>query len=194
MNMSLDRSVDNLSEIDNKTCLSCKERTKSTQYCKFVKLDKNRLMYKCLNCNDVSYKSLQLLIEKFPNTHRLSNKNDQFILLLRKGVYPYKFMDNWNTFNETELPSKDKFHSDLYMSDITDNDYEHANMVWNTRRDLGLYHDLYVQSDILLLTDVFEAFRKTCINIYGLDPRYFVSLPRFARLVMLNLTKVELQV
>ena len=195
MNMSLDKLVDNLSEINIKTCLSCKERNKTTQYYKFIKLDKNRLMYKCLNCNDKSYKSLQPLIDKFPNTHRLSKNNDEFILLLRKGVYPYEHMDNWNKFNDSIPLGKDKYYSELNTSSISDSNLKHVEKVCNTFkiRDLGKYHDSYVQSDTLLLTDVFEAFRKTCINIYELDPMYFVSLPGFAWTAMSKLTKVELE-
>ena len=67
MNSSLDSLTDNLSEINNKTCAKCKERTKSVQYCKFIDLSNNKLRYKCLKCNDISYKSIKSLIEKFPN-------------------------------------------------------------------------------------------------------------------------------
>ena len=115
-------------------------------------------MYRCLSCKDISYKPLQPLTETFSNTYRLSNnENKKFILLLRKGSYPYEYIDDWNRFNETELPSKDKFHSNLCMKSINDKDYEHGVNVWNTFniKNLGEYHDLYVQSDTLLLADVF---------------------------------------
>ena len=152
-------------------------------------------MYKCLNCNDTSYKSLQPLIDKFPNTHRLGKNNDEFILLLRKGVYPYEYMDNWNKFNDSIPLGKDKYYGELNTSSISDSDVKHVKKVCNTFkiRDLGKYHNSYVQSDTLLLTDVFEPFRKTCINIYELDPTYFVSLPGFAWTAMSKLTKVELE-
>ena len=84
MRSSLDSLVDNLSEINNKTCISCKEKNKTTQYCEYAKLNKNKLMYKCLNCKAISYKPIQPLIDKFSNTYRLSdNNNEKFILLLR---------------------------------------------------------------------------------------------------------------
>ena len=68
-----------------------------------------------------------VLIKRFYNTYQLS-KNDinKFKLLLRKGVYPYEYMDSWKRFNETELPSKDKFYSTLNLEDISDDDYSHA--------------------------------------------------------------------
>ena len=121
-------------------------------------------MYKCLECQDISYKPLQRLIDKFPNTYRLSdNDNQKFILLLRKGVYPYEYIDDWEKFNDWE-----SFYSNLHLESIKDKNYEHAKNVLKTFKikNLGEYHDIYVQSDTLLPSDVFKAFRKTCIKEY----------------------------
>ena len=87
-------------------------------------------------------------------------------MLLRKDVYPYEYMDGWDKFNETSIPSKESFYSTLTMENITETDYIHANNVFKTFKlnNLGDYHDLYVQSDTLLLADVFENFRKACIK------------------------------
>ena len=86
-------------------------------------------------------------------------------MLLRKGVYPYEYMSDWYKFKNTELPPKDAFYSNLNMEDITDVDYRHAKRVFKSlnNKNLGDYHDLYVQSDTLLLADVFENFRNMCI-------------------------------
>ena len=66
----------------------------------------------------------------FFNTYKFYNHdNNRFILLLRKGVYPYEYIDNWEKFNETSLPEKEHFYSDLNMEDITDADYAHAKRV-----------------------------------------------------------------
>ena len=80
--------------------------------------------------------------------------------MLRKSVYPYEYMDNWERFNETSLSSKESFYSNLNMENIEDN-----NNVFNKFKlnNLGDYHDLYVQSDTLLLADVFEKFRDMCL-------------------------------
>ena len=88
-------------------------------------------------------------------------------------------MDDWEKFNETSLPEKEDFYSHLNMEDITDADYAHAKRV---RKDFeikffGEYHDLYVQSDTLLLLDVFENFRNRCLEIYELDPAKILSAP-----------------
>ena len=104
-------------------------------------------------------------------------------------------MDSWEKLNETELPDKESFYSELNKEGITDEDYAHALKVWNTFniKNLGEYHDLYVQSDILFLADVFENFRDSCINTYELDPAHFVSLPGLAWHACLKKTGIELE-
>ena len=136
------------------------------------------------------------LIKKFPRIYKFCNSDlNKFVLLLRKGIYPYKYMDSWERFEETSLPDKKAFYSELNLEDITDKDYEHAQKVWEVFgiKNLGEYHDLYVQSDILLLEDVFESFRDMCIEIYELDPAHFLSAPGLAWQACLKKTKVELE-
>ena len=115
--------------------------------------------------------------------------------MLRKGVYPYEYMDNWERFNETSLPNKESFYSNLNMENIKDIDYRHGNNVFNKFKlnNLGDYHDLYVQSDTLLLADVFENFRDMCLNEYELDPAHFLSLPALAWQACLKKTNIELE-
>ena len=135
------------------------------------------------------------LKEWFFNTYKFSNHNiKKFILLLWKGVYPYEYMDDWEKFNETSLPEKDDFYSHLNMEDITDADYVHPKRVCKNFeiKDLGQYHDLYVQSHTLLLADVFENFRNIYFKIYDLDPAKFLSAPGLAWQVALKETKVKL--
>ena len=130
---------------------------------------------KCL----CSYKSSQRKFDKilkdlFFNTYKFSNHNNKFILLLQKGVYPNEYMDDWGKFNET-LPEKEDFYSHLNVEDITDADYTNAKRVckvFDIKR-LGEYHDFYVQSDTLLLADVFGNFRNMCLQIHELDPAHF---------------------
>ena len=102
--------------------------------------------------------------------------------MLRKGVYHYEYMDSWEKFNETSLPSKKDVYSNLNMEDIDDIDYRHGNNVLKGFKleNLEDYHDLYVQSGTLLLADVFENFRDMCLKAYELDPAHFLSLPGLA--------------
>ena len=112
-----------------------------------------------------------------------NHHNNKFVLLLRKGVCSYEYMDDWEKFNETTLPERENFYSDLNIEDITDADYAHAKMVCKgfETKTLGEYHDLYVQSDTLLLADVFVNFRNMCINIYEFNSAKFLSAPGLAR-------------
>ena len=102
------------------------------------------------------------LIKRFVSTYEFCNNDlHKFVLLLRKGVYPYEYMDNWERFSEISLPSKEDFYSNLNMEDISDIDYRHAENVFKRFKleNLGNYHDLYVKSHTLLLADVFNNFR-----------------------------------
>ena len=105
-------------------------------------------------------------------------------MLLKKGVYPYEYMDSWERFDETSLPNKEAFYSSLNMENITDVDYN---------KNLGDYHDLYVQSETLLLADVFKNFRNKCMEIYELDPAHFLSAPGLAWQACLKKTEVKLE-
>ena len=143
------------------------------RFLKYTNFKDDLIEYKCLNCNKGYQRKFdEKLKERFFNTYKFSNyDNNKFILLLRKGVYPYEYMDDWEKFNETTLPEKENFYSHLNMEDITDADYAHAKRVSKDFeiKNLGEYHDLYVQGDTLLLADVFQKCRKMCINIYELD-------------------------
>ena len=130
---------------------------------------------KCLSRNkNYEQKFEEKLKEIFYNTYKFSNhNNNKFILLLQKSAYPYEYMGDWEKFNEISLPEKEDFYSHLNMEDIIDADYAHAKRVCKDFeiKKLGEYHDLYVQSDTLLLADVFE---NLCLEIYGLDPSKFL--------------------
>ena len=116
-------------------------------------------------------------------------------MLLRKGVYPYEYIDEWDKFNEKVLPGKESFYSNLPLENISEIYYAHANNVFKkfNINNLGEYHDLYIRSDTLLLADIFENFRQSCLKNYELDPAHFVSLPGLAWQACLKKTNVELE-
>ena len=116
-------------------------------------------------------------------------------MLLRKGVYPFEYIDSWERFNETSLLPKKAFYSELNLEDISDKDYNHAQKVWDVFeiRNLGEYDDLYVQTDTLLLADVFQKFRDTCIETYGLDHSHFLSASGLAWQACLKKTNINLE-
>ena len=116
-------------------------------------------------------------------------------LLTRKRVYPYDYITSIEQLKETKLPPKEAFYSKLLNEEISDEDYQHALKVWNTFncQTIQDYHDLYLKSDVLLLADVFENFRKTCLKYYKLDPCHYYTAPGLAWDACLKLTKQELQ-
>ena len=141
--------------------------------------------------------NLERLVSNLPeDLLRYTTKefNEQELKLMKqKGVYPYDYMDSFQKFKETELPVKEEFYSILNDKHITDNAYEHAKNVWTTfkMQNLGEYHDLYLKSDILLLADVFENFRKTCMQYYKLDLCHYFTSPGPAWDAMLKMTGIK---
>ena len=136
------------------------------------------------------------LIDVFSNTHNFCGGDiNKFILLLRKGVYPYENMDSFERFSEPSLPDKDALYSNLNMESITDIDYRDGKDVFNkfNNYNLGDYHDLHVQSDTLLLANVFTNFRKNGFYIYELDLARFLSSPGLAWQACLKKSNVELE-
>ena len=192
MATSLSKLVDNLTEgIHNDKCNKCK-----SNLC-FVNAMNETLTFECVDCKKEYKKDINnKLKERSSNVYEFCGYDmNKFVSLLRKGVYPCEYMDEWNKFNEKELPVKKSFYSNLTMEDISDTYYKHANNVFKNfnLNNLGDYHDLYVKSDTLLLADIFENFRHACLNNYELDPTHFVSLPGLAWQACLKKTNVELE-
>ena len=133
--------------------------------------------------------------EAFEITAQYEPDHQKRQLLMRKGVYPYEYMDSWGCFEETQLPPKEAFYSKLSDEHISDSDYAHALKVWKTFecRTLGDYTDLYCRTDVLLLADVFESFRKTCQKQYGLDPAHYYTSPGLSWDALLKKTGVSLE-
>ena len=112
MSTSLSSVIDNLREIYKKECIGYKERIIIKSACNFIGLKNNKLNYKCKECKKRWLKPVNGLIKKFPNIHKFCNEDiNKFVLLLRKGVYPYEYMDSWERFDETSLPDKKTFYS-----------------------------------------------------------------------------------
>ena len=124
----------------------------------------------------------------------IRNKTD-LDLLTEKGVYPYDYMNSFDKFNESQLPSIEDFYSQLYEEGITDTQHTRAKVIWDNFniKNLGEYHDLYLMTDVYLLSDVFENFRDMCLNYYGLDPAHYITLPNYSWSAFLSLTGVRLQ-
>lgn len=132
--------------------------------------------------------SLSKLVDSTPGEAMINTSTlEHHQLLMRKGVYPYECMNSFDRFDETRLPDKEAFYSTLANATIDDEDYCHARRVWDVLhcRDLGDYHDYYLKTDVYLLADVFENFRKTAMATYELDPANYLTLPGlFFRCVM----------
>ena len=110
-------------------------------------------------------------------------------------MFIHDYMDSFERFNETQLPSNNDFFSQLTQDAITDEQYCHATKVWGTfnLQTMGDYHDLYLKSDILLLADVFENFRSTCLQYYKLDPCHYYTSPGLSWDAMLKMTDINLE-
>ena len=194
MNDSLERLVDNLSEINK--CKCDDESLKNIKVTYGKSNNRKIIRTTCKTCKSRQDQQYRRLISKFPNTFTLCRNNvEKFLLLLRKVVYAYDYMNSTNKFIETELPTIDKFYSKLKGGNIGTDDYNHAKKVWDLFKlnNLREYHDLYVCADTAQLSDVFVNFRNLCLKDYNLDPAYFLSAPSLAFEGMLKTNKVRIE-
>ncbi|XP_020297152.1 uncharacterized protein LOC109861765 [Pseudomyrmex gracilis] len=120
---------------------------------------------------------------------------EDFELLTRKGVFPYEYVDSGDKLLETSLAPREAFYSSLTSETVTESEYAHATNVWQRFNidNLGSYSDLYLKTDVLVLADVFENFRRECIASYGLDPAHYYTLPGYTWDAMLKYTCVTFE-
>ncbi|KAJ8983456.1 hypothetical protein NQ317_013331 [Molorchus minor] len=183
---------------------------------KYISFSKNLLVDTYTNCNgNVKSKILKLrFIDSFQFlsssldslAQSLEDKqcceiyknfpdNVKFKYIRQKGVFPYSYIDNVSKLDEPHLPSKDKFYNDLNDEDISEQEYQHAKNVWDIFecKSLRDYSNIYLKSDVLLLADIFENYRNTCLKTYKLDPAWYFSAPGLSWDAMLLYTGVELE-
>ncbi|XP_054718997.1 uncharacterized protein LOC129228343 [Uloborus diversus] len=143
--------------------------------------------------------SLEKLVGNLPpSDFHLLNENIQknkVHLLLKKGVYPYEYMNSFQKFEEKSLPPKSAFFSSLMEEGISDEAYIHASTVWKefNIKCMGDYHDLYVASDVYQLSDVFQKFRKICLTYYKIDPCHTFTAPGLGWQACLKMTDQPLE-
>ena len=151
MSMPLSKLIDNLSEgLHNNKCLDCKSGLD------FIKTKNEKLILKCFNCKSYYEKDFNKeLIERFAGTYKFCNKNlNKLILLLRKGVCPYKYIENWERFDETSLPSKESFYSNLNMENVVDIDYRHGN------NDVDVNLDVKYPKNYMTRIVIYHSYQK----------------------------------
>ena len=135
-------------------------------------------------------------LSEFPEMSKVFPDNSIRPMLLRKGVYPYKYISNWDVLSQTSLPPIEDFYNDLAEENISQEDYIHAQLVWKTFKCKTImdYTTLYMTTDIILLSDVFEQYRKISLTDYKLDPCWSYTSPGFFWSAMLKMTGVKLQI
>ena len=138
--------------------------------------------------------SLDNLTKNLSDHPHLSKFYPDQPLLLKKGVYPYEFTDSFEKYSNTSLPPIEDFYSKLQRSNISQEEYNHAQEVWKhfNIKTLGEYADLYQITDVLHLADIFESFRTLCNQEYKLDPCHYYTAAGFSWDAMLKFTKIKL--
>ena len=156
-----------------------------SNYQKLRFLDSYRFLSKGLSDVAKSLKEFPILESEFEETS----------LLKQKGFYPYEYIDSVERFKENKLPDISKFYSTLKQEGISEEEYKHAQNVWNTYNcnTLKDYHNLYLKTDVLLLADAFEQFRDFFLQHHQIDPCYCFSAPGLTWQCGLKYTGIELE-
>jgi len=180
-------------------CISNTEE-KYISFSKSIQDEKGKLKYKLRFLDSFKFmgSSLDRLVnnlkpEQFENVKKQFDVN--FDMLLRIEVSPYDWFNSFEKLDETQFPPKEAFYSKLNISNITDDDFEHALKVWDNFKikTFREYDDLYMTLDVLLLTDVFENFRSVCLKNYGLDPCWYFTASGLAWDACLKKTNEKLE-
>lgn len=131
----------------------------------------------------------------FKNSSDNFSIDDELKLMTEKGVYPYDYITSYDKFIERRLPHRKEFYSKLYNSECDENDYNKAINVWRVFKCKTLldYHNIYLKSDVLLLSDIWDNFRNVCYKNYGLDCTYYYTAPGLSFDAMLKYTKITLE-
>ena len=139
-----------------------------------------------LKDKDNTFKDFNFVKKEYP---------EHFELLCRKGYYPYEWVDDIKKLNHKGLPPRHDFYNKLKQELISEEEYKHALKVYEALgcKTFKDYHLAYLKCDVLILADVFEKFRKTCMTYYGLDPANYLTVPGVAWDAMLLKTKVKLE-
>lgn len=173
----------------------------ATSHEKFISFSKkiNSLKLRFIDSYKFLPSSLSILTENLQKENLIETKKvvpaEKLNLVLRKGIFPYDYIDSLSRFDETALPAREKFYNTLLECETSQEDYDHAKKVWMEMgfKTLGQYSDFYVKLDVTLLCDIMEEFRKTCLAAYGLDPLHCYTSPGLAWQAMLKETKCKLQ-
>lgn len=120
---------------------------------------------------------------------------EKFELLRQKGVFPYNYVTSYEKLKTVALPSKNDFYDVITDTMISDEDYCRAERAWDIFqcKSLGNYSDIYIQSDVLLLANIFENFRDICMKNYKLDPAQYFTSPGLSWGAMLRMTDITLE-
>ena len=116
--------------------------------------------------------------------------------MIKKGIYPHNYTDSFERFEETKPPPKEVFYDILKNKHIIDEDYNHVNKVWDIFdiKNMGEQHDLYVKTDVLVLSEIFQDFRQNCFKIIGLDPLWYYTAAGLFYDALLKITGIKLNV
>ncbi|KAB0805429.1 hypothetical protein PPYR_02399 [Photinus pyralis] len=171
------------------------------KYISFTKhINESRICFRFIDSFRFMASSLDKLSSALTNFPNLKSQfstlpEDQFNILTKKGIMPYDYFDSFDRFDELCLPPQDAFYNKLEDKPCPRRMYRRAQEVWSRFNcsNLGQYVDLYMKTDILLLADVFEQFRSSCISTYDLDPAHYFTLPGFTWDAMLKYTQQELE-
>ncbi|XP_074025815.1 uncharacterized protein [Leptinotarsa decemlineata] len=171
------------------------------KYISFSKqIDNTSITYRFLDSFRFMASSLDKLSSYLNHSEKLITKSfcknqEEFKLLSKKGIFPYDYFDSWDKMNIDKLPPIECFFNKLRKCGVTEDEYSHAVKVWDTFeiQNLQQYMELYLKTDVLLLADVFENFRKVCMKTYDLECLKYYTAPGLAYASCLKISKVTLE-